>query len=949
LSWALAGCSLAGLDDLELARCSNDADCAGLNDGLSPDACDVFRCVAETSRCALAPVDADGDGDRPMACGGGDCDDDDATRSSTTTEICNGIDDDCDTMLDGPDEDDDMDGAADLCAGLGMVGDCDDQDRFTFIGAIELCDGVDNDCLVNGVTRVDGGEQLEPSEDVDGDGHSATDASCGIGGSSDPRFLPLDDCDDEAATTYGGALERCDGIDNDCDGTLDNVPDSTSPGTTCLPIGLYAGYDGTCALNRFGELVCWGANDWGQLGDDEAAPDAALVLPFLSNPTDVGIGSDFICAVTDAGAVQCWGTTAVLGREFMTSFNSGGTGEVPGVDHVTQIAAGTRHACAIREDRTVVCWGVAHPWPVFDGTFTDSTFSSLARVTPGIDDAIDIGTSGVMTCALRAGGTVWCWGFNFEGILGTGMTDSGPDPVVGIDDATDLSVGDGFACAIRADGSVWCWGGNATGSAGCPSCGDVAEMPARVAGLDGLTIEELETGGAHACVRTSDATVYCWGANDAGQLGPTAGARNPTALAIEGLIGVREIALGLHHTCARTDDGISCFGASGQRQLGDGRNNHSTDSSGAPFWRALPQKASVLAHPVLITGGADETCFLMPDSRVRCVGADAFGEIGGTPPFNVARPVFGITDATHVAVGGHHSCIVKRDGRLHCAGLGTHAQIGNVVDGIVEGIENAAEVACGENHTCVRRTDGTVACFGDHYSGQLGTGSLSSSDSCMGFIPCSRTPQEVTGIDDAEAIVAGIDHTCVLRESGEVACWGRNTWGELGSAPRGVSRIAREVTGLPADDPVREIEANGRSTCARVVSGRVWCWGQVLGATDGSITIDPVEIAGLANVAELAMMNSALCARLASGAVRCVGTANSGQLGNGVLAMSTTTPVGVRFLEDAATIGCGSSQCCAVRRSGQAVCWGRGTVGQLGDASTNTSAVPVSTASLTFF
>jgi alpha-tubulin suppressor-like RCC1 family protein len=155
--------------------------------------------------------------------------------------------------------------------------------------------------------------------------------------------------------------------------------------------------------------------------------------------------------------------------------------------------------------------------------------------------------------------------------------------------------------------------------------------------------------------------------------------------------------------------------------------------------------------------------------------------------------------------------------------------------------------------------------------------------------------------------------------------------------------------GLPLRDPVVEIDAGDATTCAVVDSGHVWCWGRVLGATGTSFTIDPTEILGLTNVAEIAMTQRVLCARLRSGALRCLGNASFGELGNGTAIMDTMTPVIPRFIEDATTIGCGFNHCCAVRTSGQAMCWGRGGENQLGRPSTADSAVPISTYSLTRF
>ena len=150
----------------------------------------------------------DGDGDGVSDCAG-DCDDEDAAVFPGAEEVCNGADDDCDGVVPDDETDGDGDGAlacedcddddADLDPldhdGDGVSscdGDCDDGDPTRHPGAVELCNGVDDDC--DGVVPAD-------ENDGDGDGH-----------------LACEDCDDEAAATHPGAAELCDGLDNDCDG-----------------------------------------------------------------------------------------------------------------------------------------------------------------------------------------------------------------------------------------------------------------------------------------------------------------------------------------------------------------------------------------------------------------------------------------------------------------------------------------------------------------------------------------------------------------------------------------------------------------------------------------------------------------------------------------------------------------------------------------------------------
>ena len=160
-----------------------------------------------------------------------DCDDADPARHVGARETCDRVDNDCDGQTDEegaltvyPDADGDGFGNAALpmmltvcTAPVGTVtrpGDCNDRAATTFLGAPELCDGVDNDCSLPGSAA--GGS--DPAEDRDGDRHAGTAAACAGG------TFPRDDCDDTAAGIYPGATERCDGRDDNCDRVIDEAP-----------------------------------------------------------------------------------------------------------------------------------------------------------------------------------------------------------------------------------------------------------------------------------------------------------------------------------------------------------------------------------------------------------------------------------------------------------------------------------------------------------------------------------------------------------------------------------------------------------------------------------------------------------------------------------------------------------------------------------------------------
>lgn len=184
--------------------------------------------------------DLDGDGHASQACGGDDCDDLDPTAFAGAVERCgDGVDEDCDGEVDEDDAVDAIEVYADLDAdGYGdpnslsttcqpsaeevrIDGDCDDSDPQVHPGAEERCDGVDEDC--DGTVdegAAEGSESWYLDADGDGSGDPLTETqSCTVPGEG--WVEEGSDCNDADATVYPGAEERCDGTDQDCDGSVD--------------------------------------------------------------------------------------------------------------------------------------------------------------------------------------------------------------------------------------------------------------------------------------------------------------------------------------------------------------------------------------------------------------------------------------------------------------------------------------------------------------------------------------------------------------------------------------------------------------------------------------------------------------------------------------------------------------------------------------------------------
>ncbi|HEY8074213.1 MAG TPA: hypothetical protein VIF62_08890, partial [Labilithrix sp.] len=152
-------------------------------------------------------------------------------------------------------------------------------------------------------------------------------------------------------------------------------------------------------------------------------------------------------------------------------------------------------------------------------------------------------------------------------------------------------------------------------------------------------------------------------------------------------------------------------------------------------------------------------------------GDDGGSEAGPPPPANILE----------VALGGTHTCARKPEGSVKCWGDDTQGQTGTngagdggaVLAATDTGVTDARHIASGKSHTCIIRNSGKVSCWGSDVSGQLGDGNTNAE---------SPVPVDVKGgITDATAICAGGDFTCVLRQSGGAACWGDNLSGQLGT------------------------------------------------------------------------------------------------------------------------------------------------------------------------
>jgi alpha-tubulin suppressor-like RCC1 family protein len=352
-------------------------------------------------------------------------------------------------------------------------------------------------------------------------------------------------------------------------------------------------------------------------------------------------------------------------------------------------------------------------------------------------------------------------------------------------------------------------------------------------------------GTQRTCGIRTSGRLYCWGRDEFGALGDGGGSADqpaPVQVATGGT-NWTAVSVGTSHTCGlRAPGQLWCWGSDYDRQLGDGATNSTTPTparvGSATDWRQ-------------VAAGDAHTCGLRANRRVYCWGSDLGGQLGdgGTAATRaIPRLVAGgFADWTAVTTGAFHTCARRATGRLYCWGYDAEGQLGTTgpnanrtVPTLVSGsITNWVQVTAGGQHTCARRATRQLYCWGSDDNGQLGD------DGAFGGQRAA--PAAVAGGGTTwTSVTAGGAFTCGRRTTGRLWCWGNDSSGELGDGGTDLDRASPVQVGGGATDWTA-VEAGGSATCARITSGRLYCWGSdshgQLG--DGSPLADqgrPVEV-----------------------------------------------------------------------------------------------------------
>jgi len=468
-------------------------------------------------------------------------------------------------------------------------------------------------------------------------------------------------------------------------------------GAVSVATGSWSGH--SLALLADGTVEGWGSNYFGQVGDGTTVTKNERVKVLgLTEAVSIAAGQSHSLAVRRDGSVWAWGYNSYGQLGDGTTTRRPRPTAVPGLSHIVAVVAGTSHSLGLRADGTVWAWGDNVLGELGDGT-------RQRRLSPvqvvGLTNVVAIDTRSRTSYAVRADGTVWAWGDNQSRQLGGGSQDSyrpTPGPVPGLTQVASVSAGINHALALRQDGSLWAWGDNFWGQLGTGEQGGTG-LPQPVRGLHGVVAAAADS--MHSLVLRRDGSLWTWGHNQTGAMG-TGTHRRTTPVAVD-VKDVRAVASTFTHALAvRGDGSVWKWGL----ENGWASGVRATPERVEGLSRAV--SAAVGTYHSLVVR-QDGTVWAWGDNSRGQLGDGTVGGSRDTP-----APVQGLSNVVAVAAGEKHSLALKRDGTVWAWGANHFSQLGDLtledrpLPVQVQGLQGVASIASNLDLSVAVRSDGTV-------------------------------------------------------------------------------------------------------------------------------------------------------------------------------------------------------------------------------------------------
>jgi len=758
-------------------------------------------------------------------------------------------------------------------------------------------------------------------------------------------------------TNDQGQLGSVLGIDNVYDSALEvDLPEDFTV------ISMDSGTSHTCAVDSGGSLMCWGANDQGQLGlGNTSVEELPTLVSFDEDVTilSVSAGDEHTCATTSTGEVYCWGSGSdkQLGEyyEFDSNIVLTETFADTDIDGLVDLSLGWDQEITNPwvQDSTTDIDGSTYSWKSPDIMSPSSTSSFSTTVdTFGGNISFSYKTSTDSSDKLQ---------FYIDGLLmgewsGPSNTWTQNTSSFGTGVHTFMWVYDKDANNIGGLDTVWIDDIEIQTSKALISGQDTSTPKKIIIESDVGFVDSITAGKRHNCVTNSEDNAYCWGYNGGPStmtLGNSSTVSTDSSSLVrvdhEGVGGIglvksdylfKALSAGEDVTCSLGGalDEVRCWGlgVDGTVMLGSA----SPSINGTEVGDLKDNPSDLITS---ISVGQRHVCAVV-DESIKCWGEEAYGELGdggsSVTSTNVPVTVTGMPAGytpVEVSVNGHHSCALfnsdtdSSDYRIMCWGK-NKGQLGlgisvppdgpeSLVDWVQFGFPASGdlitsfktpdisktyyrveEIAAGTNFYCARSIQGLVKCWGQNDQGQLGIGNTTqygdNANETGGHLPFVDLGTNNT----AKQIVAGSIHVCALLNTGSVVCWGDN--------------VVNQVSSISTSYNIGDLSSEMGDSLVPIN----------FGVTNS-------------NIIKLSAGGFHTCALFEDGDVKCWGANGAGQLGKGTTYQSAIADISVDFGNDlkALDISMGYDHSCAVLENALMKCWGDNRNAELGIGLTTTS------------
>jgi alpha-tubulin suppressor-like RCC1 family protein len=352
------------------------------------------------------------------------------------------------------------------------------------------------------------------------------------------------------------------------------------------------------------ELWIWGRNYAGLLGINATLEDVSdkstPVTTFTggSNWKQVASGNGHTTAIKTDGTLWTWGRNndGRLGDNTTTDRSTPVTTFAGGTNW-KQVSGGGSHTAAIKTDGTLWTWGRNYDGQLGTNNTTDR--STPVTTFAGGTNWKQVSGGYGHTAAIKTDGTLWTWGRNYYGQLGDGTSyNTRSTPITTFAGGTNwkqVAGGYGHTAAIKTDGTLWTWGSNYDGQLGnnTSNAGRLTPVTTFAGGTNWKQVTCGNSGQTHTAAIKTDGTLWTWGNNSTGQLGDnTTTSRSTPVTTFAGGTNWKQVASGQNHTATiKTDGTLWTWGSNGQGRLGDNtgtqRNTPVTTFAGGTNWKQV--------------------------------------------------------------------------------------------------------------------------------------------------------------------------------------------------------------------------------------------------------------------------------------------------------------------------------------------------------------------------